>query len=90
MKQTQHFVIGLKGKAICSSNSKKEMIKMWNKIEPIMRAKGLNQNQLAKKMGIRNSVISDLKSGYIKKPRFELMEKFADALDVSLDEFRDK
>ena len=48
----------------------------------------INQNQLAKKMGIRNGTLSDFKKGRIKNPSFKLMTKIADALDISLDEFR--
>lgn len=50
--------------------------------------KNINQNQLAKKMGIRNGTLSDFKKGRIKNPSFKLMTKIADALDISLDEFR--
>lgn len=64
---------------------------MWNQIEPIMRSKGITANQLSKMAGFKNnSTIYALKNGSIKRPTFELMEKIAAALDVSLDEFRDK
>ena len=53
-----------------------------------MKDKELNQNQLAKKMNISQSVLSELKRGNIKKPSFELMCKIADALEVSLDDLR--
>lgn len=61
---------------------------MWEKIERLMKARGLNQERLAKKMNVHSGLISDLKYGRIKKPSFELMEKFANALEVSMDEFR--
>ncbi|EMF0059341.1 helix-turn-helix transcriptional regulator [Enterococcus hirae] len=61
---------------------------MWQKIEEIMSEMGMNQNQLAKKMGVRNGIITDLKKGRIKAPSFQLMVKIADALGVSLDIFR--
>ena len=61
---------------------------MWSKVEKIMKKKGLNQEQLAKRMGVHSGTISDLKNGRIKKPSFELMEKIANALEVSMDEFR--
>lgn len=61
---------------------------MWNKVEKIMKQKGLNQEQLAKKMNVHSGTISDLKMGRIKKPSFELMVKIANALEISLDEFR--
>ncbi len=61
---------------------------MWKEVEKQMLLKNLNQNQLAKKMGIRNGTLSDFKKGRIKNPSFKLMKKIADALDISLDEFR--
>ena len=63
---------------------------MWPIIEKILHEKGLNQEQLAKRMHVHSSTISDLKHGRIKKPSFELMCKIADALEVSLDVFREK
>ncbi|MCD2257549.1 helix-turn-helix domain-containing protein, partial [Lactobacillus sp. CC-MHH1034] len=42
----------------------------------------------ALQMNVYPSVLSELKQGRIKKPSFELMVKIADALDISLDEFR--
>lgn len=61
---------------------------MWKKIEKLMKSQGLNQEQLAKKMDVHSSTVSDLKKGRIKKPSFELIEKIAKALKVSMDEFR--
>lgn len=63
---------------------------MWELINQQMLQKGITQYELAKKMGVYNSVISELKLGRIKKPSFELMCKIADALEVSLDVFRNK
>lgn len=63
---------------------------MWPKIERLMNERNLNQERLAKKIGIHSGTISDLKKGRIKKPSFELMQKIADALEVSLDEFREE
>lgn len=61
---------------------------MWTTIKRMMEDLGINQEQLAKRMGVHSGVISDFKLGHIKKPSFDLMCKFADALGVSLDEFR--
>ena len=61
---------------------------MWIIIEQMMKDQGMNQEQLAKHMRVHSGVISDFKLGHIKKPSFELMCKFADALDVSLDDLR--
>lgn len=61
---------------------------MWEIIEKELEKQNVNQNQLAKRMGVHNSVLTELKKGRIKKPSFELMCKVADALDVSLEVFR--
>ncbi len=63
---------------------------MWEKIEAVLNQKKLTQYQLAKKMGVSVSTITELKMGRINKPSFELMCKIADALEVSLDEFRER
>ena len=65
-----------------------EDIKMWKKVEIEMKKQGLTKYQLAKLMGVNNSILSAFKNGKIKKPSFELMEKIADALNVSMDIFR--
>ena len=61
---------------------------MWEIIDKLLFEKNINQEQLAKRMHVHSSTVSDLKHGRIKKPSFELMCKIADALEVSLDAFR--
>lgn len=64
---------------------------MWSKIQKILNERKITANRLSVLMGSKNNTtIYALKNGEIKKPSFELMEKIADALDVSLDEFRTK
>ena len=63
---------------------------MWDTIEKLLKEKNLNQEQLAKRMNVSSATVSDFKKGRIKKPSFELMCKIADALEVSLDVFREK
>ncbi|UTB76398.1 transcriptional regulator [Latilactobacillus curvatus] len=63
---------------------------MWKQIENIMQLNNMNQRQLAKKMQVSPGTLTELKKGRIKKPSFDLMCKFADALGVSLDELREK
>lgn len=63
---------------------------MWNQIESIMQLNNINQRQLAKKMQVSPGTLTELKKGRIKKPSFDLMCKFADALGVSLEELREK
>lgn len=62
---------------------------MWEIIQTILDDKNMTINQLSKLIGFKsNSVLYSFKHAKIKKPSFELMEKIADALDISLDEFR--
>lgn len=61
---------------------------LWLKINTHMKLQEINQNELARRAGVNNTVVSALKIGKIKKPSFELISKIADALEVSLDEFR--
>ncbi|AZP96130.1 XRE family transcriptional regulator [Latilactobacillus curvatus] len=63
---------------------------MWKRIENIMQLNNINQRQLAKKMQVSPGTLTELKKGRIKKPSFDLMCKFADALGVSLEELREK
>ncbi|MEJ1300986.1 helix-turn-helix transcriptional regulator [Lactiplantibacillus plantarum] len=65
------------------------MINIWNQVEIVLKQRQLNINQLAKLMGLKsNAVLYEFKHGKIKRPSFELMERIADALDVSMDSFR--
>lgn len=61
---------------------------MWNIVHRLLVEKELSQSDLAKKMNVSTGTITELKKGRIKKPSFELIEKIADALDVSMDIFR--
>ncbi|MGA3447647.1 MULTISPECIES: helix-turn-helix domain-containing protein [Lactiplantibacillus] len=65
------------------------MVNIWNQVEIVLKQRQLNINQLAKLMGLKsNAVLYEFKHGKIKRPSFELMERIADALDVSMDSFR--
>lgn len=62
--------------------------KMWEKLNKIMQERNLNGSQLSKMAGVNRSFFSDLKSGKVKYLSWPTMFKIADALKVSLDEFR--
>lgn len=68
----------------------KEVMKLYLKVEKIMKEKNISQYELAKRMDVSTSTITEFKKGRIKKPSFELMSKISDALEVSLDEFKNK
>lgn len=61
---------------------------MWEQLNRIMQERNLNGYQLSKMAGVNRSFFSDLKSGKVKSLSWTNMCKLADALDVSLDEFR--
>lgn len=61
---------------------------MWEKIEKIIKSKNISVYQLAKMTGISRQALSQMKLKEVKNPSFDKMVKIADALDVSLDEFR--
>lgn len=61
---------------------------MWEKIERLLKERGLNKNQLARLAGLQQNSLIDLKMGRKKSLKFDDVVKIADALDVSLDEFR--
>lgn len=60
------------------------------KIQEKLDEKGKTAYWLAKKAGIGFGALYPLLSGKRTEPTFSTMEKLADALDVSLDEFRSK
>lgn len=61
---------------------------LWLRIESKLKEKGISAYRLSKMTGISHQALSSLKTGKSKSPSFELMVKIADALDISLDEFR--
>ena len=63
---------------------------MWEQLNQIMQERNLNGNQLSKMAGVNRSFFSDLKTGKVKYLSWPNMCKIADALEVSLDEFRQK
>lgn len=63
-------------------------IEMWEQLNKIMQERNLNGSQLSKMAGVNRSFFSDLKTGKVKYLSWPNMCKIADALEVSLDEFR--
>lgn len=64
------------------------VLKMWEKIEELANIRGLTIYALAKKAGVNYTMLAELKSGRKKDMMFGNVVKIADALGVSLDEFR--
>lgn len=60
---------------------------MWKKFKHLLIEKGMTQKALAEKAGISPNTIRNIKTERIS---FKNMRKIADALEVSLDEFREE
>ncbi|MFR4176080.1 MAG: helix-turn-helix domain-containing protein [Lactococcus raffinolactis] len=61
---------------------------MWNKLKKMLDEKQITTYQLSKLTGISEQSFSKLRNGLSKELSFGSMVKIADALDISLDEFR--
>ncbi|QLL78792.1 helix-turn-helix domain-containing protein [Ligilactobacillus saerimneri] len=61
---------------------------MWIKIEERIKEQGISIYKLSKITGIPNATFYNYRNG--SKPSFKNMCKIADALDVSLDYFREE
>lgn len=84
-RKAQHIVI----KYIClTTYSVFWRCYMWEQLNRIMQERNLNGHQLSKMAGVNRSFFSDLKSGKVKYLSWPNMCKIADALEVSLDDFR--
>ena len=58
---------------------------MWKKLKHLLVEKGMTQKELAEQAKISPNTIQNIRNERIS---FKNMQKIADALDVSLDEFR--
>lgn len=68
--------------------NKKEIIKKMsfaNNLKNFRKAKGLNQEQLARKININRSTLSCYENGY-REPTLKILKKMSEVLEVSLDE----
>ena len=61
---------------------------MWEVIEVYLMEQNMKPIELAEKAGISTGTLSDLKSGRLKYPSFNLLEKIADVLNIDMNEFR--
>lgn len=48
--------------------------------------KGLSQTELAKRVGLKQTTISQYESG-TRRPNLQMAKKLSDALEISLDDF---
>lgn len=84
-RKTQHIVIKY---IYFTTYSVFWRCKMWEQLNRIMQERNLNGHQLSRMAGVNRSFFSDLKSGKVKYLSWPNMCKIADALEISLDEFR--
>ncbi|GIC70584.1 helix-turn-helix domain-containing protein [Fructobacillus tropaeoli] len=61
---------------------------MWEKIEKQLNKKNKTAYWLAKETGLPYQSIYSIKRNKNQQPSFSYMVKIADALEISLDEFR--
>ena len=61
---------------------------VWERIEKILKEKDWSIYRLTKEAELSQNLLYEMKSGRSKNISFENMCKIADALEVSLDEFR--
>ncbi|CAK1245294.1 hypothetical protein R53718_MFFEMHAI_01392 [Fructobacillus evanidus] len=61
---------------------------MWEKIEKQLNKKNKTTYWLAKETGLPYQSIYSIKRNKNQQPSFSYMVKIADALEISLDEFR--
>lgn len=61
---------------------------LWKKIEEQLNKKGWTIYRVTKEANISPNTLYELKSGRVKDINFKTIVKIADALEVSLDEFR--
>ena len=62
---------------------------MWKKVEKILKEKGMSIYRLSKITGIPDNTLRNYRSKH-SDPSFTNVCKIADALDISLDELRDR
>ena len=61
---------------------------LWSKIKSKLIEKNMTEYELGKIKGLRDKQIYQFKKRNSENPRWITMVKIADALDISLDEFR--
>lgn len=61
---------------------------MWDKIEKLLTKQHLSIYGLAKKTGLHENTIRNIKTGKSQNPSFQTINRIADVLNVSLDYFR--
>ena len=59
-----------------------------NNLKKILKSKNINQSELSRIANVPRTNIVSIINGKIKNPTIGLMIKIADALNISLDEFR--
>ena len=61
-----------------------------DKIKAILEQKNMTAYSLAKKVGIPTSHMTKILTNKVSNPRFDLVCRFADALEIAVDELRNR
>ena len=62
---------------------------MWDKIEKLLAKQHLSIYELAKRTGVHENTIRNIKTGKSQNPSFQTINRIANVLNVSLDYFRE-
>lgn len=62
---------------------------IWKKIEKELKKRDWSIYKLTQKAGLTKNYLYNMKAGLNDNPSFEAMIQIADALEISLDEFRE-
>lgn len=62
---------------------------LWNRLKVIATRKNITVAEIARNSGVSRQSIYNLKNDISKNPSFFMIERLANTLDVSLDEFRE-
>ena len=69
-------------------NQERSVLIMWNKIKQELDKQGITEYRLAKMTGISPQQLHQMKKRNTKNPKWLTVVKIAEALGVSLDEFK--
>lgn len=70
--------------------SDNQEVNILHNIMRLRTSQGITQNELARKSGVKQSVISDIENGKTSFPRVDTLSKIATALGCTVDDLLDK
>ena len=76
------------GRVIYEYSRKDAAKRIGSRIRKVRKAKGLSQTELGARVGLNGDRIQKYENG-VRKPKADILEKLADALDVEIQAFAD-